>query len=150
MYTPKINESLIPCLYHAAQERKVPMTKLTDAFVYQGLTHEYYGPEVLSRLPDSQDVVHPQLNTSKPSTEIRFNHDVAAAHPFSSVEQLNAWYQSAHTGLMQANAISDPSGRSIRQAEVAIQHLQAAYIAASNILKPRTSTEVSVNAQLSA
>ena len=30
MYSPKINEEIIPALYKLAKEKRMPMTKLTD------------------------------------------------------------------------------------------------------------------------
>lgn len=147
MYTPKIHHSLIPCIYHAAQERKVPMTKLTDAFVFNGLNAEHFGTEVLSRLPAEQDIIHPQLKVQWNAHEIN-QSDPASFLPFSSVNQLNAWYQSAHFGLMQAYALKDPSERSKRQAEIATKHLQAAYIAASDQIKQATPNEVIAGARL--
>ena len=57
MYSPKIYESQIPCLYHAAQNLEVPMTQLANAFVYYGLISGYYGQEAQNRLPMPNQVV---------------------------------------------------------------------------------------------
>ena len=37
MYSPKINEALIPALYRLAKERKMPMTGLVEQFIRDGL-----------------------------------------------------------------------------------------------------------------
>lgn len=148
MYTPKIHERLIPCLYHAAQEQQVPMTKLTDAFVYHGLVQPIYGHEVIARLPNEQEVIHPHLKTLALS-DFRANLEVEH-YPFSSVEHLNAWYQSARDGLHKTSQISDPSEISKRQAEVAMEHLKAAYIAASQLVESKAFTEVERDAKHSA
>ena len=33
MYSPKIPDDLIPCLYHQAKAERIPMTKLIDKIV---------------------------------------------------------------------------------------------------------------------
>ena len=40
MYSPKIDETLIPALYRAAKARGVPMTKLVSAIVARALARE--------------------------------------------------------------------------------------------------------------
>jgi hypothetical protein len=37
MYSPKIREDLIPKLYEAAKKRQMPMTKLADELIADGL-----------------------------------------------------------------------------------------------------------------
>lgn len=51
MYSPRIYESQIPCLYHAAQNLEVPMTQLANAFVYYGLISGYYGATATELTP---------------------------------------------------------------------------------------------------
>lgn len=57
MYSPRIYESQIPCLYHAAQYLEVPMTQLANAFVYYGLIAGYYGQVATELLPQPNQVV---------------------------------------------------------------------------------------------
>ena len=40
MYSPKIDEELIPVLYHIAKDRGVPMTRLVTMLVGKALAHE--------------------------------------------------------------------------------------------------------------
>lgn len=40
MYSPKIEESLIPVLYHTAQSRRVPMTRLVSQLIRKALKAE--------------------------------------------------------------------------------------------------------------
>lgn len=57
MYSPKIYESQIPCLYHASKSIDVPMTQLANAFVYHGLISRYYGSDASALLPHPNQVV---------------------------------------------------------------------------------------------
>ena len=57
MYSPKIYASQIPSLYHAAQNLKVPMTQLANAFVYYGLASRDYGPVASDLLPPPHQVL---------------------------------------------------------------------------------------------
>jgi hypothetical protein len=59
MYSPKIYESQIPCLYHAAQNLEVPMTQLANAYVYYGLISGYYG-QAATELPPRPNEVLPE------------------------------------------------------------------------------------------
>ena len=73
MYSPRIYESQIPCLYHAAQNLEVPMTQLVNAFVYYGLISGYYGEAAQNRLPKPNQVVPdgilPQMQIFNPEYE---------------------------------------------------------------------------------
>ena len=40
MYSPKISEAIIPILYHAAKQRRVPMTHFVDALLSRALQEE--------------------------------------------------------------------------------------------------------------
>ena len=40
MYSPKIEETLIPCLYHAAKARRMPMTRLVAQLIRKALSAE--------------------------------------------------------------------------------------------------------------
>ena len=37
MYSPKVDEELVPVLYRLAKERKMPMTRLVDGIIRQAL-----------------------------------------------------------------------------------------------------------------
>ncbi len=54
MYSPKISEAIIPILYHAAKQRRVPMTHFVDALLSRALHEEDLTdlpPRVVDRLP---------------------------------------------------------------------------------------------------
>lgn len=57
MYSPKIYETQIPSLYHAARNLEVPMTQLANAFIYYGLISGYYGEKTHELLPRPNEVV---------------------------------------------------------------------------------------------
>ena len=40
MYSPRISEELIPELYHIAKAKNIPMTRIVNQFVEQGLDRE--------------------------------------------------------------------------------------------------------------
>ena len=40
MYSPKIDDSLIPCLYHTARARRIPMTRLVAQLLRKALRAE--------------------------------------------------------------------------------------------------------------
>lgn len=40
MYSPKIDDSLIPCLYHTARARRIPMTRLVAQLLRKALKTE--------------------------------------------------------------------------------------------------------------
>lgn len=70
MYSPKIYESQIPCLYHTAKNLEVPMTQLANAFVYYGLVSGYFGTEATDLIPKPNEVlpenVFPRLQIFNP------------------------------------------------------------------------------------
>lgn len=70
MYSPRIYESQIPCLYHAAQNLDVPMTQLANAFVYYGLISGYYGAAAMESMPRPNQVlpenIHPRMQIFNP------------------------------------------------------------------------------------
>lgn len=57
MYSPKIYDSQIPCLYHAARSMDAPMTQLANAFVYYGLAAGDYGTMTSNLLPPPSQVL---------------------------------------------------------------------------------------------
>lgn len=46
MYSPKISEDLIPVLYRTAKAMKMPMTRLVDRMIREGLQQQP-GPAIL-------------------------------------------------------------------------------------------------------
>ena len=63
MYSPKISEALIPRIYRAAKEAKIPMTRWVNRVVERALpqtpgTREESGIDdsVLSRIPEQESV----------------------------------------------------------------------------------------------
>lgn len=71
MYSPRIYDSQIPCLYHAGRNLDVPMTQLANAFVYYGLISGYYGMKASELLPRPNQVlpegVMPRMQIFNPS-----------------------------------------------------------------------------------
>ncbi len=93
MYSPKIYENQIPCLYHAAQFLDVPMTQLTNAFVYYGLISGYYGTTASELLPQPNQVlpdnVIPRMKIFSP--QYNSIHDYMRELP--TVYTLNLYFQ---------------------------------------------------------
>jgi hypothetical protein len=50
MYSPKIEESLIPALYRLAQSRRTPMTRLVSHLIRRGLKGAHLPEDVLEVL----------------------------------------------------------------------------------------------------
>lgn len=42
MYSPKVNEKLIPILYRQAKEKNKPMTKIVNEILVENLCQTYY------------------------------------------------------------------------------------------------------------
>lgn len=97
MYSPKIYNAQIPSLYHAAQATNVPMTKLVNAFVYEGLATGYYGLNATNNLPSLENAL-PWM--SKPALQLV--QEDAPSNGFNQskplmpneIERLHAWYDS--------------------------------------------------------
>ena len=62
MYSPKINEALVPVLYRLAKERSMPMTSLVDGIIRQALSS--------NSLPRGK-LVSCQQAASVPESELR-------------------------------------------------------------------------------
>ena len=54
MYSPKIDEGLIPCLYHTARDRRVPMTRLVAQLIRKALKTELLPQEAVQALAVGQ------------------------------------------------------------------------------------------------
>lgn len=52
MYSPKIRENLIPLLYRASKDRGIPMTKLVNCLIHEGLTNQNL-PQIETDAPAS-------------------------------------------------------------------------------------------------
>jgi hypothetical protein len=93
MYSPKIYESQIPCLYHAAQNLEVPMTQLANAFVYYGLISGYYGQAASELLPQPNQVlpegVFPRMKIFSP----QYNSIRDYMMELPMVDTLNLYFQ---------------------------------------------------------
>ena len=50
MYSPKINEELIPRLYRIAKKEGIPMTKLVDGIIREALGNAYSTEEERSEV----------------------------------------------------------------------------------------------------
>jgi len=59
MYSPKIDEALIPVLYHAARTRRMPMTKLVSLLIRKALATED-PPEQMRQEPPCRSPASPQ------------------------------------------------------------------------------------------
>lgn len=70
MYSPSIDPGLIPVLYHTARQRKMPMTRLVDGFIF----------DCLCRCPDLPSAAHEALAEYKASvTNLNINKGEANA-----------------------------------------------------------------------
>ena len=69
MYSPSIDPRLIPVLYHTAKQRKMPMTRLVDSFIF----------DALCRCPDLPNAAHEALVQYKASA-IQPNINKGANH----------------------------------------------------------------------
>ena len=54
MYSPKIDESLIPALYHTARARRVPMTRLVAQLIRKAMKTELLPQEAAQALAAGQ------------------------------------------------------------------------------------------------
>ena len=54
VYSPKIREDLIPLLYKAARKKGVPMTRLVDQFIREGL-NSFLARELISEGGDKDE-----------------------------------------------------------------------------------------------
>jgi hypothetical protein len=54
MYSPKIDESLVPALYHVARARRVPMTRLVAQLIRKALKAEALPQEAIEALQNGQ------------------------------------------------------------------------------------------------
>ena len=54
MYSPKIDDSLIPCLYHTARARRIPMTRLVAQLLRKALKVETLPEAALEALKNGQ------------------------------------------------------------------------------------------------
>ena len=54
MYSPKIDEALIPALYHTARARRVPMTRLVAQLIRKALKTELLPQEAVQALAVGQ------------------------------------------------------------------------------------------------
>jgi hypothetical protein len=54
MYSPKIKERFIPTLYRLAKARQVPMTRLVNQFVQEGIVREL-AKDPMKRKPRNED-----------------------------------------------------------------------------------------------
>lgn len=106
MYSPKIYEAQVPALYHAAQATKVPMTKLVNAFVYEGLATGYYGLESTNRMPNINEVL-PWINQQPIQAvgEIPINPSTLQ-QPYS-IDRLHLWYDQIQRIAEKNDGVSD-------------------------------------------
>jgi hypothetical protein len=54
MYSPKIEETLIPCLYQTARARRMPMTRLVAQLLRKALRAEVLPQEAMEALRNGQ------------------------------------------------------------------------------------------------
>jgi len=54
MYSPKIDEALIPALYHTARARRVPMTRLVAQLIRKAMRTELLPQEAVAALTVGQ------------------------------------------------------------------------------------------------
>jgi hypothetical protein len=54
MYSPKIDETLIPAIYHTARARRMPMTRLVAQLLRKALRAEVLPQEAMQALRNGQ------------------------------------------------------------------------------------------------
>ncbi|MCG2680682.1 MAG: hypothetical protein L6455_12080 [Kiritimatiellae bacterium] len=67
MYSPKIDEKLVPCLYHTARARQMPMTRLVAQLISKALSAEALPEEAKHALAvamANENVVVMEVKTS--------------------------------------------------------------------------------------
>lgn len=120
MYSPRIYESQIPCLYHAGRNLDVPMTQLANAFIYYGLISGYYGIKASELLPQPNQVlpegVTPRMQIFNPT------YDTIRDYMWNlpPVGTLNTYFQTLEpTETRKASKVlnrrPEPSGSSLLQ-----------------------------------
>jgi hypothetical protein len=116
MYSPRIYENQIPCLYHAARNLDVPMTQLANAFVYYGLISGYYGLKASELLPQPNQVIPAGI---KPQMQI-FHPEYHAIRDYMwnlpPVGTLNTYFQT----------MKDLTARDIPQIQIRIKQKEVA------------------------
>lgn len=93
MYSPKIYESQIPCLFHAARELEVPMTQLANAFVYYGLIAGYYGQTATELIPRPNQVVPEGVQPKMQIFNPRYSTISDYMHELPPLGTLNPFFQ---------------------------------------------------------
>lgn len=53
MYSPKIDEALIPTLYRMAKEKQIPMTRLVNGIIQSAIEEKGSSPAATSREKES-------------------------------------------------------------------------------------------------
>ena len=93
MYSPKIYEPLVPCRYPAGQATGTSMTRLVNAFVFEGLATGYYGLEAANKLPEIKLALHwlpESVNGLVAESPADQNHLPKS----TEIQRLHAWYDS--------------------------------------------------------
>lgn len=108
MYSPKINERLIPALYRSAKAQSLPMTKLVDRLLLQALSVEPLPAEAYAMFLPYQMAsgisFEPLINSSGESIENLRTRVGASA--FRHGKELDAWCQSTAYGLCRASELA--------------------------------------------
>jgi hypothetical protein len=103
MYSPKIDEALVPVLYHLGKARSVRMTHLVDRLLYGALSVEPMPFEAFARFQPyrmtagSRSTVG-QLGTLEELTQLYHGR---AAFPFQNPNEIEAWYGAALHGFLR-------------------------------------------------
>ncbi len=110
MYRPKVYSELLPVLFETARIRQVPVTRMTNSFIYRALQTEYLPISALKMLPPPADLKSILLrvqesNRAPDSYAMPFNmvsRLSAKAEPFKLVSEATDWYQLAIDGTARA------------------------------------------------
>ena len=110
MYRPKIYAELLPALFETAKSRQVPVTRLTNAYVYRALQTEYLPASAIEALPTPADFKSHGVGndtTNLPVGELKLPYNqvselAAGAKPFVYVTEITDWYQNTIDGTARA------------------------------------------------
>lgn len=114
VYSPKVNEDLIPPLYHYSKSIGKPMTKTVNRLITRGLLLEPLPAKAIESLPkDALDTMRRKgledlaLETGNiaPISDLRTKSE--SAQPYLGLDEVVQWYESAIDGLARGLATMD-------------------------------------------
>ncbi len=127
LYSPKIDEKLIPVLYYAAQASAVPMTQLADSLIWKGLASSKLPPDAektFAKIKDDfpQGILDPRTSKQKMGDDtlesiVNAKPNLTAfrkgQYPYKEREELMDWYNQSIAGLGKSLKTSDLHHRNL-------------------------------------